>query len=95
MSQIHISHPHGVSRKTASKLIKKFVEDLEDEYDFEGEWDGHELLLTRTGAKGAVRVLDDVIEVDVKLGVLLKPLSKKIEHRILAQLDELFPNETV
>jgi putative polyhydroxyalkanoate system protein len=70
------------------------MRDLEDEYDFTGEWEGDVLHISRTGATGDVHILDDRVEVEVKLSLLLKPMRRVIEQHIEAELDELFPEST-
>lgn len=92
MSHIVLKRVHGLGRRKAVKRLKELVAALHEEYEFEGTWKGQVLHLERGGATGLVQVSDDAVEIDVKLGLLLRPLRRTIEARIAARLDEIFPS---
>jgi len=91
MSQIVLTRPHGLTREKAAERIGRLLEDLREQYEFDGEWEDDVLHLERKGASGQVQVGDEAIEIRIKLAMVLRPLRGKIEERLGAELDELFP----
>lgn len=91
MSHIMLTRRHGLTRAKAADRIERLLEDLRREYEFEGAWERDVLRLERTGASGEVQVGDEQLEIRIKLAMVLKPLRGKIEKRLEAELDDLFP----
>jgi putative polyhydroxyalkanoate system protein len=91
MSHIVLTRPHGLTREKAANRIDRLLEDLRQEYDFAGQWENDVLHLERKGATGEVLVSEDDIEIRIRLALVLRPLRGKIEERLGAELDELFP----
>jgi hypothetical protein len=48
------------------------------------------LLFKRSGASGFIRVDEHLIEVDITLGVIYRPLRKRIEKVIMGYIDDYF-----
>jgi putative polyhydroxyalkanoate system protein len=89
MSDIKYVRSHTLSLKEARKVAQKTAENLADEYDLKSEWNGDTLHFHRSGVEGHMHVTDKEIDLNVKLGFLLKPFKAKFESHIERHLDEL------
>ena len=67
----------------------ELAQSLEKDLNATWCWQGDELRFERTGASGLVRVADDLLDVEVKLGLLLRPLRATIAAQINERLDSL------
>ena len=90
MSDIKIrrSHqlPHAQARAAAEKMAKR----LQKEFDLDYEWDGDVLVFERSGVNGELTVAPKHVEMEVKLGFLLKMMKPTIEKHIHTNLDQIF-----
>jgi putative polyhydroxyalkanoate system protein len=89
MSDIKYTRRHDLPLAQAKKIAQKTADDLAEEYDLVSEWNGDTLHFHRAGVEGHMRVTDSQIELNVKLGFLLKPFKAKFEQHIERHLDEL------
>jgi putative polyhydroxyalkanoate system protein len=84
------SMPHDKARVAAEKMAKR----LQNELDLEYEWDGNVLVFERSGVNGELTVADKFVEMEVKLGFLLKMMKPTIERHINDNLDRIFAEHT-
>lgn len=89
MSDIKYTRKHSLPLAQAKKIVQKTADDLAQEYDLVSEWDGDTLHFHRAGVEGHMRVTDSHIDLNVKLGFLLRPFKAKFEQHIERHLDEL------
>ncbi len=89
MSDIKYTRKHNLSLAQAKKIAQKTADDLADEYDLVSEWEGDTLHFHRAGVEGHMHVTESHIDLDVKLGFLLRPFKAKFEQNIERHLDEL------
>ena len=89
MSEINYVRKHNVSLAVAKKIAQKTADDLAEEYDLESEWNGDTLHFHRSGVEGRMHVTAKEIDLNVKLGLLLRPFKAKFESHIERHLDEL------
>src|SRR5207244_1603593 len=80
------SMPHGQARAAAEKMAKR----LQKEFDLDYEWDGDVLVFERSGVNGEMTVGARYVEMEVKLGFLLKMMKPTIEKHINENLDQIF-----
>jgi putative polyhydroxyalkanoate system protein len=90
MSRIQLQYAHELGRRKAVGRINDFLEDIARRYEFDRQWEGDVLCVSRSGVTGEMRVRDDLVEIDVKLGLVLSPLRQKIAAHIVSNLDRLF-----
>jgi putative polyhydroxyalkanoate system protein len=69
--------------------VQKTADGLASEYNLENEWHGNTLRFHRSGVDGEMLVTDSKIELDVTLGLLMKPFKAKFVDRIERDLDKL------
>ncbi|HEU0199706.1 MAG TPA: polyhydroxyalkanoic acid system family protein [Burkholderiaceae bacterium] len=88
MSDIKYVQPHRLTLKQAKQAAQKAADDLSAEYDLSSEWDGDTLHFHRSGVEGTMRVTEKAVELDVKLGFLLRPFKATFEEHIERHLAE-------
>ena len=89
MSDIRYKREHHLSIKEAKKIAQKAADDLGKEYDLASEWEGDTLHFHRSGVDGHMHVTAHAIDLNVKLGFLLRPFRSAFEHHIERNLDVL------
>lgn len=89
MSEIRYKREHHLSVKEAKKVAQKAADDLGREYDLVSEWDGDTLHFHRSGVDGHMHVTAHYIDLNVKLGFLLRPFRSAFEHHIERNIDTL------
>ena len=89
MSEIKYKREHHLSIKDAKKIAQKAADDLGKEYDLQSKWEGDTLHFRRSGVDGHMHVTAHYIDLNVKLGFLLRPFKSAFEHHIERNLDAL------
>jgi putative polyhydroxyalkanoate system protein len=89
MSDINLVRSHSLSIAKAKALVQRAADGLATEYDLESEWHGNTLRFHRSGVNGQMLVTDSEIELNVTLGLLMKPFKGKFVDRIERDLDKL------
>jgi putative polyhydroxyalkanoate system protein len=90
MSNIHIKHPYTLLPDEARKRVEEIAKDLKKEYKIDYSWQGDHLHFRRSGASGSLELGDGIIELNIKLGMILRPLKGKIEDSIRKNLVKEF-----
>lgn len=86
MAIIHITKSHQLDQKTVRANVQELADTLVEKLSAEYRWDNDRLIFKRSGASGFVRIGDQEIEVEIKLGMLLTPLKGNIEKTITEYL---------
>jgi putative polyhydroxyalkanoate system protein len=89
MSDIKLTRPHSLSITKAKALVQKAADGLGSEYQLESEWHRNTLRFHRSGVDGQMLVTDSEIELNVTLGLLMKPFKGKFVDQIGRELDKL------
>jgi len=89
MSEIKYKRMHHLSLKDAKKVAQKAADDLGKEYDLASRWEGDTLHFQRSGVDGHMHVTEHYIDLNVKLGFLLRPFRSAFEHHIERNIDAL------
>ena len=90
MSDIKIRRTHTLSHAKARVAAEKMAKRLQKEFDLDYEWDGDVLVFERSGVNGELTVALKHVEMEVKLGFLLKMMKPTIEKHINTNLDQIF-----
>lgn len=88
MSRITIERSHSLGRAAAREKAEVLAQRLASEYDVKFRWAGDTLEFKRSGADGTIDVSDDLVRVNLKLGLLLSALSGTIKREIEDTLDK-------
>jgi putative polyhydroxyalkanoate system protein len=90
MSDIKIRRAHAMPHDKARLAAEQMAKRLKKEFDLEYEWDGEVLVFERSGVNGELTVAPKYVEMEVKLGFLLRMMKPTIEKHINKNLDEIF-----
>lgn len=88
MATIQITRQHQLDPETVRGKVQQLAHTLVEKLSAEYQWEQDRLVFNRPGANGFVRIGDTEIEVEVKLGMLLRPLKGTIEKTITEYLDQ-------
>ena len=91
MSQIQIRRRHGLDHAHARATAEQLAAALASEYHVDYQWQDDELLFRSPGIEGQLHVGRDAVEINVRLGTMLRPLRGKIESSIRTRLDAILP----
>jgi putative polyhydroxyalkanoate system protein len=94
MSDIKIRRAHTMPHDKARQSAEKMAKRLKKEFDLDYEWYGEVLVFERSGVNGELTVAAKHVEMEVKLGFLLKMMKPTIEKHINKNLDEIFAEHT-
>jgi putative polyhydroxyalkanoate system protein len=87
MAEIKIERSHGLGSAGAKKRIESMEPKLKEKYSVKLEWSGDTASLTGAGVTGTISVEPERLAVNLKLGLLLRPLAGKIREGMETQLD--------
>jgi putative polyhydroxyalkanoate system protein len=88
MATIHITKSHQLDQETVRDNVQELADMLVEKLSAEYQWEKDRLIFKRSGAQGFVRIGNHELEVEVKLGMLLRPLKGTIEKTITDYLDQ-------
>jgi putative polyhydroxyalkanoate system protein len=88
VSPIIVRRTHQLDAATARRMAEKIAGRMRREFGGTFDWNGDTLRFKRTGAAGHVDLAPQQVTVHVNLGLLLRPLRRRIEREIHAYLDE-------
>lgn len=88
MTIIHIIRAHQLDQETVRAKVQELADSLVKKLSAEYQWNNDRLVFKRSGASGFVRLGDQEVEVEIKLGMLLTPLKGNIEKTITEYLDQ-------
>lgn len=86
---------HDLGLAKAKRLAQTLARRLQNEFGGTCTWEDNTLHFQRTGVSGSATVTKDSIQIRVELGLLLRPLSARIEREIRAGLDAHLGHEDV
>jgi putative polyhydroxyalkanoate system protein len=88
MARITVERAHSLGKEGARAKAEKLAQKLQDQYGLQPSWSGDTLNLKRSWVKGTVLVADDLLRIDVELGLLMSAMSGTIKTEIEKALDK-------
>ncbi|MCK5689662.1 polyhydroxyalkanoic acid system family protein [Myxococcota bacterium] len=89
MSQLSIKRSHSLSVDEAKERVSKFETKLQQSYGVSLDWkDSTSAMLRGKGFSGKLSLDASSVDVDIKLGLMLRPLKSKIQSAIEDALDK-------
>ena len=89
MAEIRIDRAHNLGRSEAQRRLNELAPTLKDRYGVELDWeDDSHARLRGTGVSGTVVFDDGRLAVDLRLGLLLRPLAGRIRAALERQIDK-------
>jgi putative polyhydroxyalkanoate system protein len=87
MAKISVERTHDLGKEAARAKADQLAQKLSDSYGLKPQWAGDTLEFKGSGVEGKVAVGEDLIRVDVKLGLLMSAMSGMIKTEIEKALD--------
>ncbi|MEB0105591.1 polyhydroxyalkanoic acid system family protein [Pseudomonas sp. MH9.3] len=88
MARITVEREHSLGKEGARAKADTLAQKLQDKYGVASFWSGDTLNLKRSGVKGTVRVDEDLLRIDVELGLLMSAMSGTLKTEIEKALDK-------
>ncbi|MFW2373679.1 MAG: polyhydroxyalkanoic acid system family protein [Gammaproteobacteria bacterium] len=88
MSKIKITRQHQLDDDTVRDKVQALADKLSEELSADYTWEDDRMVFKRSGASGFVRMGVGELEIEIKLGMLLRPLKAMVEKTIVDYLDE-------
>ncbi len=82
MSTIRVKRAHNLAPGVARSRVEEIAKELRDQYGVDYAWKGNHLSLHRMGASGTVTLGNGFVEIEVKIGLTLRPMKAKIEASV-------------
>ncbi|TQV89289.1 polyhydroxyalkanoic acid system family protein [Aliikangiella coralliicola] len=88
MSAIIVSRTHQYSIEELKNKIDKIILDIQQELEFQSEWETESnLVFRRKGANGSIDIDENNFELTLRLGMMFRALKGTIERQIIKVVD--------
>ncbi len=88
MADIQVKRSHALGKEKAREVAEQVAEKLKERLQAKAHWDGDVLRFERKGANGFIAVTDEVVDVEISLSLMLRPMKGMIEGKVRQYLDE-------
>lgn len=89
---MRIRREHHFSHDVAREKVDELAADLKGRFGLRSHWQGDELVFDGGGARGAVTLGKDYVELNVRLGLALKLMEPTLRTIVEQSLDEHIRN---
>ena len=87
MAQIKVEREHSLDMQEARRRVESVAGKLKERYGVQVSWCGERADLKGPGVSGVLEVLHNRVRVEIKLGLVLRPMKGKITEAIERALD--------
>lgn len=88
MADIQVSREHGTSLENARLVLERVAEELAKEHGIHWSWqDDFALKFGRTGIDGVCHVTEQVLEINITLSLIMKPVKSILQGAVVRRLD--------
>ena len=87
MPDIRIERHHTLGKESAKRSVDGIARQIKAQLNANCDWYGDEMVIRSSGADGRIKVSENLIVIEVNLGLLLSPMTSTIEREITRQLD--------
>ncbi len=91
MAHIDVVRAHALGLAGARRAAEEVAAELRDELPFRTHWEGDTLVARGAGFDAQFVADDEAVRVLVRLGLVLRPMRRKIHGEIEAYLDRYIP----
>lgn len=85
---IRIQHDHELGLEEAKLRVDRIRSDVQAQYGLTSAWDEYQLKFTGAGVDGHIRVDEDQVQVDVRLGFTMMLMESMIRSHIADAMDK-------
>ena len=88
MANIDIERTHTLGLDEVRKRVAQMEEKLKDRYGVRLSWRGDEADVKASGVTGTLSIAEAKVSINLKLGLMMKPLAGKLRESMEKQLDK-------
>ena len=88
MSEINIERSHTLGLSEARRRLSDMEGKLKERYGVKLTWKGDEAEVKGTGVSGTVALAEKSVSINLKLGLMVRPLAGKIRETMERQLEK-------
>ena len=86
-TKIHVVRSHSLGKEKAHQVALKIAERMRDKAQVNYRVQGDIIVMERSGVKGQLRVGDTDVEVNIELGMMMRPMKGMIETKMAEYFD--------
>jgi len=98
LADLHVVKAHTLSFLQMRKVAFAWAEEIERDFGmtciYEEGQTKDELIFSKSGLSGCLKISHQLLDIEIHLGLLLRPLKSKIEGEIFKNLDKLLNNSS-
>lgn len=89
MSSVRIQRPHRLGAREALRRFAQVESSLRQDYGVSVVWEGPAGAFHGQGIAGQVHVAEEHIAIDLRLGIMLWPFTRRIQASLEEEVDRL------
>lgn len=90
MATLVFERAHALGLETARAVAQRLADEMRTDYAVESHWDGDDLVFSRTGLSGVLRINPGSLRLDARLGFLFSTYKTRIEASLAANFERYF-----
>jgi putative polyhydroxyalkanoate system protein len=89
LADIDIRQKHALRPEEARALAENVAAKVNKSFPIEYHWEGESLYFTRRGISGRIDLKESEVRIQVKLGLLLRPMKQRVANEIREYLSDV------
>lgn len=90
MAALVFERPHALGLEVARAVADRLAEEMRHDYGVDSHWNGNDLVFSRVGLSGVLRINPDSIRLDAQLGFLFSAYKTRIEASMSSNFARYF-----
>lgn len=87
MSDLHIEQAHDRDREEVREIVRGLTGQLRDNYSIQSNWtDDDTVSFSRSGVSGTLKIDNERVVVDMKLGLMARAFKGRIKSELSRQM---------
>ena len=87
MSDLHIEQAHDRDREEVREIVRCLTGQLRDNYSIQSNWtDDDTVSFSRSGVSGTLKIDNERVVVDMKLGLMARAFKGRIKSELSRQM---------
>ena len=70
MAELIFERPHALGLEAARAVTQRLADEMRTDYGVDSHWNGNDLVFSRSGLSGVLRINPDSLRLEAKLGFL-------------------------
>ena len=90
MAELTFERPHALGLDAARAVAQRLADEMQTDYGVGSHWHGNDLVFSRSGLSGVLRINPDSLRLEAKLGFLFSTYKTRIEASMAANFERYF-----